>query len=100
MNAYPFSIYKRADRSCFSVAFKDANGKYLPPVSTGKKTETEAIQAAFAMLRDGIPQGKKNTVTVHDLSLKDMVRKMNTGNEADIVLSDMKRSWAQKPFSV
>jgi integrase len=90
MNAYPFSIFKRADRSCFSVAFKDANGKYLRPVSTGKKTETEAIQAAFAMLRDGIPQGSQS-VTVHDLSLKDMVRKMNTGTEADIVLSEMKR---------
>jgi integrase len=90
MNAYPFSIFKRADRSCFSVAFKDQNGKYLRPVSTGKKNEADAIQAAFAMLRDGIPQGKKS-VTVHDLSLKDMVRKMNTGTEADIVLSEMKR---------
>jgi len=90
MNAYPFSIFKRADRSCFSVAFKDASGNYLRPVSTGKKTEAEAIQAAFAMLRDGIPQGK-STVTVHDLSLKDMVRKLNSGTEADIVLSEMKR---------
>ncbi|MDR0494312.1 MAG: site-specific integrase, partial [Treponema sp.] len=90
MNAYPFSIFKRADRSCFSVAFKDANGKYLRPVSTGKKTEAEALQAAFAMLRDGIPQGSQS-VKVHVLSLKDMVRKMNTGTEADIVLSEMKR---------
>ena len=90
MNAYPFSIFKRADRSCYSVAFKDQNGKYLRPVSTGKKNETEAIQAAFVMLRDGILQGKKS-VTVHDLSLKDMVRRMNTETEADIVLSEMKR---------
>jgi len=90
MNTYPFSIIKRADRSCFSVSFKDANGKYLRPVSTGKKTKTEALQAAFAMLRDGIPQGK-TSVTVHDLSLKDMVRKLNTGTQADIVLSEMKR---------
>jgi len=90
MNDYPFSIFKRADRSCYSVAFKDASGKYLRPVSTGKKNETEAIQAAFAMLRDGITQGKAS-VTVHDLSLKDMVRRLNTGTEADIVLSEMKR---------
>ena len=90
MNAYPFSIFKRADRSCYSVAFKDQNGKYLRPVSTGKKTEAEALQAAFAMFRDGIPQGK-NTATVHNLSLKDMVRKLNTGTEADIVLTEMKR---------
>jgi len=53
MNAYPFSIFKRADRSCYSVSFKDANGKYLPPVSTGKKTEAEAMQAAFQMLSNG-----------------------------------------------
>jgi len=87
---YPFSVFKRADRSCYSVAFKDRNGKYLRPVSTGKKNEVEAIQAAFTMLRDGIPQGKKS-VTIHDLSLKDMVRRMNTETEADIVLSEMKR---------
>nr|AGS53537.1 hypothetical protein [uncultured bacterium contig00062] len=54
MNAYPFSLFKRADRSCYSVSFKDADGKYLRPVSTGKKDETEALQAAFKMMRDGI----------------------------------------------
>jgi len=54
MNAYPFSIFKRADRACYSVSFKDKNGKYLPPVSTGKKTEDEAMQAAFKMMSDGI----------------------------------------------
>jgi len=69
MNAYPFSIFKRADRSCYSVSFKDENGKYLRPVSTGKKTEAEAVQAAFAMLRDGISHNKK-AVTVQDLSFK------------------------------
>ena len=68
MNAYPFSIFKRADRSCFSVSFKDPNGKYLRPVSTGKRTEAEALQAAFIMLREGIQQ-KQKTVTVNDLSL-------------------------------
>jgi integrase len=87
---YPFSIFKRADRSCYSVSFKDKNGKYLRPVSTGKKNEAEAIQTAFVMLRDGVPQGK-TSLTVQDLSLKDMVRRLNTETEADIVLSEMKR---------
>ena len=87
---YPFSIFKRADRSCFSVSFKDPNGKYLRPVSTGKKTETEAINAAFLMLRDGIPQNEK-ALTVQDLSLKDVVRKIKTGAEAEIILAEMKR---------
>ncbi len=54
MNALPFSVFKRTDRSCFSVSFKAPDGKYLRPVSTGKKTEPEAIQAAFQMYRDGI----------------------------------------------
>jgi len=74
MNAYPFSVYKRADRSCYSVSFKDQNGKYLPPVSTGKKDEKEAIQAAFKMLSEGILQ-KEKTVTVQDLSLKKCCKK-------------------------
>jgi hypothetical protein len=99
MNAYPFSIFKRADRSCFSVAFKDANGKYLRPVSTGKKTEDEAVQAAFQMLRDGIPQNQ-TAVTVQDLAFKDMVRKIKTGNEAESVLAELKRSGWVKGFVV
>jgi integrase len=99
MNAYPFSIFKRADRSCFSVAFKDANGKYLRPVSTGKKTEDEAVQVAFQMLRDGIVQNQK-AVTVQDLSFKDMVRKIKTGNEAEGVLAELKRLGWVKGFVV
>ena len=39
MNAYPFSVFKRTDRPCFLVSFKDDTGKYLPPLSTKKKTE-------------------------------------------------------------
>jgi integrase len=90
MNAYPFSIFKRADRACYSVSFKDKNGKYLAPVSTGKKTEEEAIQAAFLMLRDGVQHDEK-AETVHDLSLKDMVRRINSKTEAEIILTEMKR---------
>jgi integrase len=90
MNAYPFSVFKRADRACYSVSFKDQNGKYLAPVSTGKKTEAEAVQAAFLMLRDGMQQDE-TAVTVHDLSLRDMVRRIKTKSEAEIILSELKR---------
>jgi integrase len=90
MNAYPFSIFKRADRACYSVSFKDADGKYLQPISTGKKTENEARDIAFAWLRDGIPQDKEE-LRVHHLSLKDVVRKIKTKEEADILLSELKR---------
>ena len=90
MNAYPFSIFKRADRSCYSVSFKDTNGKYLRPVSTGKRTEDEAIQAALQMLRDGIPK-KQNTVTVQDLSFQNMARNVKTGTQAETILDELRR---------
>src|SRR5215469_10553191 len=90
MNAYPFSIFKRADRSCYSVSYKDASGKYLRPVSTGKTTEAEAMETAFIWMRDGIPQ-KRSTLRVTELSLKDMARKIKTENEAELFLDEMKR---------
>jgi len=97
MNTYPFSIFKRADRSCYSVSFKDANGKYLRPVSTGKTNEDEALQAAFAMLRDGIPQ-KKTALRVSDLSLKDMAKNIKAGSEAEILLIELRRLGWVKTF--
>jgi len=97
MNAYPFSIFKRADRSCYSVSFKDSNGKYLRPVSTGKKTEKEALEIAFKWLRDGIPQ-KESTMRVSDLSLKDVARKIKAGDEAETLLAEMRRLGWVKSF--
>jgi len=94
MNAYPFSLFKRADRNCYSVAFKGEDGKYLPPVSTGKKDEKEAMQAAFQMLRDGIPKskhGKQKSATVQDLTLKETARKVKTAEEAQVILNELKR---------
>ena len=90
MNAYPFSIYKRADRSCYSVSFKDTDGKYLRPVSTGKRTEDEAIQIALQMLRDGIPK-KQNKVTVQELSFQNMARNVKSGTQAEAILGELRR---------
>ena len=97
MNAYPFSVFKRADRSCYSLAFKDSNGKYLRPVSSGKKTEAEAIQVGFQWLRDGIPQ-KNTVVKVSDLTLKEMVRKLKDGNEAETLLAELSRQGFVKSY--
>ena len=97
MNAYPFSIYKRADRTYFSVAFKDANGKQLPPISTKKKTHDEALQVAFQWLRDGIPQ-KQNAVKVHELTLKDVGRKVKNSTEAEIVIAELKKQGWLKSY--
>jgi len=97
MNAYPFSVFKRADRPCFLVSFKDEAGNYLPPVSTKKKTENEAMEVAFKWLRDGIPQ-KKAAIRVSDLSLKDTVRKIKAGEEAETLLTELRRLGWVKSF--
>jgi len=89
MDAYPFCVFKRADRPCFLVKFKDEAGNYLPPVSTKKKDRDEAIQVAFKLLRNGIPQ-KKEALKVNDLSLKDVARKIKTETEAEKLLSELK----------
>jgi integrase len=79
------------------VSFKDANGKFLSPISTKQKTEKEAMQVAFAWLRDGIP--KKNAVLkVSDLSLKDVARKIKTDEEAEMLLSELKMLGKVKNF--
>ena len=97
MNAYPFSIIKRADRACYAVSFKDKSGKYLPPISTGKKTENEAREIAFVWLRDGIPQDKME-LKVNDLSLKETARTIKTKEEAEILLDELKRSGWLKSY--
>jgi integrase len=99
MNAYPFSVFKRSNRPFYYVSYKDANGKLLSPVSTKKTGEKEAMQIAFEWLRDGIP--KKNAVmTVNDLSLKDIVRKVNDGEKAKILMAELRRLGFVKSYIV
>jgi len=101
MNAYPFSVFKRADRPFYLVSFKDDTGKFLPPVSTKMKTEDEAMKIAFNWLRDGIPQNQMSlnetpVLRVNDLSLKDVVRKIKTKDEALTLLNELKRlNWVK-----
>ena len=50
MNDLPFCVFRRANRPCYFVLYKDPSGKYInKPVSTGKKTEKEAKQVAFTI---------------------------------------------------
>jgi hypothetical protein len=90
VNKYPFSVFKRANRPCYSVAFKDESGKFLPPVSTGKTTGAEAFKVAFQWLQDGIPK-KQETVKVRQLSLRNFVRGITAEKEAETVLKELKR---------
>jgi integrase len=92
MRSLPFSVFKRANRPCYSVSFKnEATGEYYPAISTRQKTEAEAVKTAFAWLRDGIPQ-KRMPVKVQDLALKDVARKIKTKSEAEILLEEIKRT--------
>ena len=91
MKNLPFSVFKRADRPCYSVSFKnEATGEYYPAISTRQKTEAEAIKTAFAWLRDGIPK-KQTLLKVQDLALNDVTRKIKTKTEAETLLEGMKR---------
>jgi hypothetical protein len=70
MKSFPFSVFKRADRPCYSVSFKnEETGEYYPAISTRQTTEAEAVKTAFAWLRDGLPQ-KRIPVKVQDLALR------------------------------
>ncbi|WP_461256090.1 tyrosine-type recombinase/integrase [Treponema sp. R80B11-R83G3] len=94
MKNLPFSVFKRADRPCYSVSFKnEATGEYYPAISTRQKTEAEALKTAFAWLRDGIPQKRKTVrVQIQDLSIKDTARKIKTKAEAEILIEELKRT--------
>ncbi|GHT89465.1 hypothetical protein FACS1894137_18760 [Spirochaetia bacterium] len=85
VNNYPFSIFKRSNRPCYSVAFKDETGKFMPSISTRKATEAEAFKVAFQWLQEGIPQ-KQETVQIRQLSMKSLVRGISTEREAETVL--------------
>jgi hypothetical protein len=81
VNNYPFSVFKRANRPCYSVAFKDDTGTFMPPISTTKATEAEAFKVAFQWLQEGIPQ-KQEKVQVKQLSLKSLVHGISTERDA------------------
>jgi hypothetical protein len=97
MNAYPFTVFKRSNRPFYFVSFKDASGRFLSPVSTKMETEKEAMQVAFAWLRDGIPK-KKEALKVQDLSLIDVAKKIKTEAEVETLLFELKRLGWVKSF--
>jgi len=42
MKSLPFSVFKRANRPCYSVSFKnEKTGEYYPAISTLQKTEAK-----------------------------------------------------------
>ena len=67
----PFSVFKRANRPGYLVAFKnEKTGAYLPPISTRQTDESSAIKVAYEWYKHGVP--KKDTVeSLKDYTLRD-----------------------------
>jgi len=56
----PFSVFKRANRPSYLVAFKnEKTGAYLPPISTRQTDETAAIKVAYKWFKNGVPSKEK-----------------------------------------
>jgi hypothetical protein len=74
MKSLPFSVFRRTDRPCYLVSFKnEETGEYLPAISTGQKDEDEAFKTAITWLRDGIPR-KDDRLDVKRYGLRDMAK--------------------------
>jgi integrase len=89
----PFSVFKRANRPCYVVAFKNPQtGKYLTPISTRQVTETAAIQTAFEWFRDGIPQQSGKAVDLKQYTLREMAKDADlTEADAIFIIKELQR---------
>jgi integrase len=99
MKSLPFSVFKRADRPCYLVAFKNEETKeYLPAISTRQKTESEAIKIAFSWLRDGIPV-RGGRLDVKKYSLRDMAKSAElTNTDAVFICKELLRRGFLKSY--
>jgi integrase len=99
MKSLPFSVFKRADRPCYLVAFKnEETGEYLPAISTKQKTESEAVKTAFTWLRDGIPN-KEGSLNVKQYSLRDMAKSADvTKADAVFICKELQRRGFLKSY--
>jgi integrase len=93
----PFSVFKREERRFYYVQFKDTKGNYLPAVSTRQTSESAAIEIAFKWLREGRPTGNGGSV---GLSLREVLKDVNTTAEADFVCRELKRQGLLRAYVV
>ena len=86
----PFSVFKRANRPCYVVAFKnERTGTYLPPISTRQTDEAAAIKVAYEWFKNGVPN-KNNVVNLKDYTLRDLAKEVDkTGAES--IINELKR---------
>jgi len=88
----PFSLFLRADRPNYYVAFKnETTGRFLSAISTKKDNENDALRQAWAWYRNGIPN-KKNSLDLKARSLRDTVRQADiSSSDAEYIINELKR---------
>ena len=86
----PFSVFKRANRPGYVVAFKnEKTGAYLPPVSTRQTDEASAIKVAYEWYKHGVP--KKDTVeSLKDYTLRDLAKEADIA-DVEFLVNELKR---------
>jgi integrase len=99
MKSCPFSVFKRADRPSYLVAFKnELDGSFLPAISTKKTTEPEALAVAWQWYHDGIP-GKDGVVPVEKRSLRSMIKAAKlTPSDAEFIVKELVRRGLLKTY--
>ena len=86
----PFSVFKRANRPSYLVAFKnEKTGTYLPPISTRQTDETAAIKTAYEWYRQGIPQ-KDKVIDLKEYTLRDLAKEADLA-DAVFIVNELKR---------
>jgi hypothetical protein len=86
----PFSVFKRKNRPCYVVVFKnERTGTYLTPISTRQTDEAAAIKVAYEWFKNGVPK-KDNVVNLKDYTLRDLAKEADK-TDAESIVSELKR---------
>jgi hypothetical protein len=86
----PFSVFKRANRPSYLVAFKnEKTGTYLPPISTRQTSEDAAIKIAYEWFRQGVPK-KDKVIDLKEYTLRDLAKEA-TLEDAEFIVNELKR---------
>jgi hypothetical protein len=102
VNKYPFSIFKRSDRTCFLVAFKTKSGKYLKPLSTGRKPRMKPFRWLSSGSGIAFPRGrqKPQALSVNQLALQDFIRKVDSKADAMVILKELQWKAGSRALSL
>jgi integrase len=86
----PFSVFKRAGRPCYVVAFKnEQTGAYMPSTSTRQTDEAAAIKVAWEWFREGIPK-KDRVLDLKQCTLRDVAKEADFA-DAEFIVKELQR---------